>query len=291
MNSLSLTGNALVAAKKDSSARLAMIGEGRQRYFGNIPSHRPFQLELLRWNHGCVDSEDPDEREEAEAFEQLQCLTGGYRYSTEGGPGGGVRWTPLELAGVFLRHHGKDALIWLPDAGPNLLVQSSLTAPWVLLEVARLERRRVIVDTVPKTHYNGDGSDLAVYAEVAMLGAVHPRLRIRDPMPHLTEGWLQSAAELRDVWQWDWREVRHGSPFEVAQAKFAYNAKYPLADAHRGFYGEVRWQWRWEEDGFGQLRIRNHCWRTETKVSFSAGDILYSIAGDERSLQTLASAH
>jgi len=285
-------------ASGEPRSRGCLNGGQVLNYVGNIVKHRPFQLELLRWNHdraaggdrpgveaeagaplpprswgepdvedgvgvvGAVsDDEDDEDASEREAFQQLECLCGSYRYSIHGGPGGGIQWTPMELAGVFLRHRRGPSLLWLPEAGPNFLLQACPGGEWTLGEVASLERRRVTVD---KWCRRSTGVKVATYANVSVLRAFHRRgVRLRAVDPHLTDGWLQAAEDLRTLWAWDWRPVRQNSSFEVAQAKFVYTVKYPLADTFRGFYGEVRWQWQWLEDGRGRLCIRNRCWGGE----------------------------
>merc|ERR1719326_2593839 len=68
-----------------------MNDEQRKRYFENISAHRPYELELLRWNY------DPEDDSQT-AFQQLECLVGQHRQLRDSRPGGGIKWIPLEQA-------------------------------------------------------------------------------------------------------------------------------------------------------------------------------------------------
>merc|ERR1719326_2012809 len=135
-----------------------MNDEQRKRYFENISAHRPYELELLRWNY------DPEDDSQT-AFQQLECLVGQHRQLRDSRPGGGIKWIPLELAGVFVRHRYGRAIVWLPEAGSNFLLQAVPGGTWLLVEVGHMEKRRVVVD---KTKLRG-GAEASVSEEVAFL--------------------------------------------------------------------------------------------------------------------------
>lgn len=267
VNSLRFVGNAVVKPGPHAEARAALSGAERARYQAAVAAHRPFRLELLRWNH---DSEGP----EAETFEQLQCLTGDFRASLAGGAGGGLQWTQLELEGVFLRHRTGKAMVWLPEAGPNLLLQLDRGGPWSLLEVVQLEKQ---ARTKDKTTKQRDLQDVAFEIQVAMPVATHPRAKLREADPHLTDDWLEAAEDLRLLWSWDWRPLRSTSPFEFVQDKLVCAPGYPIADVTRGLYGETRWQWRFLEDGQGHLMVRNQYWPSGAQVYISEGDVTFKM--------------
>merc|ERR1719330_1870440 len=206
VNSLASTGNAVVRA---GTRKHDLSGAERARYQASIAAHRPHHLELLRWNH---DPDGPD----AETFRQLECLGGTHRHSIDGGPGGGVKWTPLELEGVFLRHTAGEGLLWLPEAGPNALLQRSAGEPWALLEVIQLERQSVITDKAVREESK---EVVAMYADASFPVQVHSCPNLREAEPHLTEKWLEAAEDLRERWPWDWQPVRPTSGFAMSQSK------------------------------------------------------------------------
>lgn len=262
----------------------------RQRYFANASANRPYELELDRWNHEAKPAgggEDMDDNEEEEsgraAFEQLSCLTGRFRQNIRG-PGGGVGWTPVKgLCGVFLRRRNDPigAMLWLPEAGPNLLLQARAGGPWELLQVARLQRQRVIAGRAPKTRYNQD-MDLNIYVEAAAVDHQLGAALSREADPHLTERWLESAADLRSLWEKDWRPLRQTSGFELAQSKFRYHPDNKPTDTFRGCFGEERWQWCWEEDGRGALSVRNRLWPSDARLWLAADEVSYQGAAGQR---------
>mmetsp|Transcript_7230 Transcript_7230/g.23121 ORF Transcript_7230/g.23121 Transcript_7230/m.23121 type:complete len:196 (-) Transcript_7230:24-611(-) len=185
----------------------------------------------------------------------------------------------VELAGVFLRHHDNPTLLWLPEAGPNFLMQAGPGEMWVLLEVAQLGKDLVTVDRT----WRGRGEEAAIQGRVAVHRSWHAHVRQHDASPHLTDRWLQAAEDLRAIWSWDWRPVRGGSPFELAHAKFVYTVGYPLADKFLpGCHGEDRWLWHWQEDGREQLRISNRSWQEEARLRLSGSEAVYEGLGGER---------
>eukprot|EP00929_Paragymnodinium_shiwhaense_P027843 TRINITY_DN16254_c0_g1_i2.p1 TRINITY_DN16254_c0_g1~~TRINITY_DN16254_c0_g1_i2.p1 ORF type:complete len:303 (-),score=64.54 TRINITY_DN16254_c0_g1_i2:219-1127(-) len=93
-----------------------------------------------------LDQEDDEEVQERHCFQQLECLTGGHRYTLDSDRLG-LLWQATELSGVFLRHSGSSkngVMLWLPEAGPNFLLQAGSGQPWLLVEVLRLRRERLI---------------------------------------------------------------------------------------------------------------------------------------------------
>eukprot|EP00929_Paragymnodinium_shiwhaense_P027845 TRINITY_DN16254_c0_g1_i5.p1 TRINITY_DN16254_c0_g1~~TRINITY_DN16254_c0_g1_i5.p1 ORF type:complete len:385 (-),score=93.39 TRINITY_DN16254_c0_g1_i5:56-1210(-) len=220
-----------------------------------------------------LDQEDDEEVQERHCFQQLECLTGGHRYTLDSDRLG-LLWQATELSGVFLRHSGSSkngVMLWLPEAGPNFLLQAGSGQPWLLVEVLRLRRERVPVGGPKRWPTSRVGKDAVdsgpTYVTVSFPDVAHDKAKVRPAELHLTDQWIEATEELRAVRAWDWRPTREGSPyFEVARAKFAYNAKQPLADLGHGLCGEVRWQWRWTEDfagGTRHLRITNSGWRVD----------------------------
>mmetsp|Transcript_12266 Transcript_12266/g.23820 ORF Transcript_12266/g.23820 Transcript_12266/m.23820 type:complete len:300 (-) Transcript_12266:233-1132(-) len=252
--------------------RLSLNHEERLRYTANVERRRPYVLEVLRWNHDPP-PEQIDERADAEetcsneeipdydTFEQLECLTGSYRCVQSGEPSGGIAWKPCDHAGVFLRHAAGSVLVWLPEAGPNFLVQGAAGKPWFLLEVARLAREEVVVEHVVNNVHKKEGKRLS---RVSILRCWNTSSRQHVADAHLTDDWIQAVDDLRTLWSWDWHPVRDGSPFLFAHLKYGYRADYPLADKHVcGTHGEDRWLWRWLEDGQGGLSVHNRSWRED----------------------------
>lgn len=264
--------------------RLAMDHAERLRYFENIRKRRPFQLELLRWNHDPPEEGGQQQLEEAcpehLTFGQLECLTGSYRCTLSGEGGGGIHWLRMELAGVFLRHQEGAALLWLPEAGPNFLLQPAAGDPWLLLEVACLGKEEVAVERITNHVHGGEGTR---YSKVAMHRSWNPKVRQHDASPHLTDRWLQATEDLRAIWHWDWHQVRCGSPFQFAHLKFVYTAGYPLADKFTcNCHGEERFLWKWYEDGRGRLLVCNRSWREDASLALSEHEVAYTGIGGER---------
>lgn len=270
-----------------TSSRQDLTDEQRQRYFANISSHRPFELELLRWNHDRGDPEDPEDPQQA-AFQQLHCLVGRYRQLRDSRPGGGITWKPLELAGVFLRHRHGRALVWLPEAGGNFLVQAAPQAMWMLVEVGHMEMQRIILD---KTRSRG-GVEVSAAAEAAFNTHLNEQARVWEADDHLTDEWLQAAEDLRELWSWDWSALRKDSAFQLAFPKFVYTPGYPIADVKHGYHGEERFRWSWTEDPCsGNLFIKNQSWSSDAaKACLSEEGVRYiGLLGDQVSFGPLCS--
>jgi len=272
--------------------RLSLNHEERLRYTANVERRRPYVLELLRWNHDPP-PEKKDEQADAEekysdedipdyeTFEQLECLTGSYRCIQSGEPGGGISWRPCNHAGVFLRHTAGSVLIWLPEAGPNCLVQTATGEPWFLLEVARLTKEEVVVERLMNNIHKKEGTKLS---RVSILRCWNTNSRQHIADAHLTDDWIQAADDLRALWSWDWHPIRDGSPFLFAHPKFSYRADYPLADKPVcGTHGEDRWLWRWLEDGQGSLSVLNRSWHEDAKFMLDRRAAkFHGIGGEER---------
>jgi len=150
----------------------------------------------------------------------------------------------------------------------------------MLLEVGCLEKRTVIVDQTEEQKR----AKIIIRSEVAFLKKLNQHARVHEADPHLTDGWLQAAEDLRDLWKWDWRPMRRDSCFELAFPKFVYTQGYPTADVLHGFHGEDRWRWYWREDESRKfLNITNHAWvKEEAVLRLSEGEAIYNGLGGEQ---------
>lgn len=301
----SLRSAALEIAGKGE--RLSLAGEDRKRYLASISIQRPYALELLYWNcngwsreaelqavrasHTMSLSEassvapfpvlwdmvlaEGGEPSDRATLLQLECLKGTHRCECDGGPGGGLRWLPMKLGGIFLRHKAGGGMVWLPEGGNNFLVQGAAGAGWALVESARLVKRVANVDSALQRDRELGSTALHREAYSSSLARWHRKPRVHNADPLLTEAWLQAADDLRRLWHWDWRPLRQTSAFQVAQAKGSYTAGYPLSDAFHGFFGEYRWCWKFVEDGEGALVITNLCWREQLSLRLKESEVVF----------------